>query len=453
MKKFPKALPLKKLFGPSFIILALGLGSGEIILWPYLASNYGLGIAWGAVLGITFQYFINMEIERYALVKGESVFVGINKFWKKAPIWFIGSTFLGFGLPGIIAASAQVFASILGINNFKWIAIAFLLIIGLILSSGKTVYGMLERITKTVLLIGVPFIFILVFFLADASDWLTLAQGFIGQGEGYLFIPEGIVLATFLGAFAYAGAGGNLNLTQSIYVKEKGYGMGKYAQKLAGFFRSSKQKEKIRLEGYEFTETKEANQNFKNWWMRISIEHLIVFWFIGALSISLLMLLSYTTVFGISGVEQGIGFVILEGSVIASRLGPWVGILFLIAVAIMLFQTQLGVMDSTSRIMAENASLKTGNQNLSKLYSIFVWSQIAFGIILFLFNITEPKTLIVIGACINAFAMAVHIGLVSILNQKSLSKLYRASWWRKMIIGVIFLFFSIFSIIVLISQF
>lgn len=453
MKKFPKALPLKKLFGPSFIILALGLGSGEIILWPYLASNYGLGIAWGAVLGITFQYFINMEIERYALVKGESVFVGINKFWKKAPIWFIGSTFLGFGLPGIIAASAQVFASILGINNFKWIAIAFLLIIGLILSSGKTVYGLLERITKTILLIGVPFIFILVFFLADASDWLTLAQGFVGRGEGYLVIPEGIVLATFLGAFAYAGAGGNLNLTQSIYIKEKGYGMGKYAQKLAGLFRSSKQIAKIRLEGYEFAETKEAHQNFKNWWKRISIEHLIVFWFIGALSISLLMLLSYTTVFGVSGVEQGIGFVILEGSVIASRLGLWVGILFLIAVAIMLFQTQLGVMDSTSRIMAENASLKTGNKNLSKLYSIFVWSQIAFGIILFLFNITEPKTLIVIGACINAFAMAVHIGLVSFLNQKSLSKYYRASWWRKIIIGVIFLFFSIFSIIVLTGQF
>ncbi|OGL95918.1 hypothetical protein A2258_00805 [Candidatus Uhrbacteria bacterium RIFOXYA2_FULL_41_8] len=453
MKKFPKALPIKKLFGPSFLILALGLGSGEIILWPYLASNYGLGIAWGALLGITFQYFINMEIERYALVKGESVFVGINKFWKKAPIWFIGSTFLGFGLPGIIAASAQVFASILGMDNFKWIAIIFLLIIGLILSSGKTVYGMLERITKTILLIGVPFIFIIVFFLADASDWTTLVQGFIGQGDGYLFIPEGIVLATFLGAFAYAGAGGNLNLTQSIYIKEKGYGMGKYAQKLAGLFRSSKKIEKIRLEGYEFAETKESYNNFKTWWKRISIEHLLVFWFIGALSICLLMILSYTTVFGMSGVEQGIGFVILEGSVIATKLGPWVGIVFLFAVAIMLFQTQLGVMDSTSRIMAENASLKTGNHNLSKLYSIFVWSQIAFGIILFLFNITEPKTLIVIGACINAFAMAVHIGLVSILNQKSLSKLYRASWWRKVIIGIIFLFFSVFSLVVLYSQF
>ena len=78
-KPFPKTIPFKKLLGPSFIILALGLGSGEVILWPFLVATYGLGIAWGAFLGITFQYFMNMEIERYALVKGESVFVGLNK--------------------------------------------------------------------------------------------------------------------------------------------------------------------------------------------------------------------------------------------------------------------------------------------------------------------------------------------------------------------------------------
>ena len=59
-KIFPRPLKLKRILGPSFIILALGLGSGEVILWPYLVSNYGLGIAWGAILGITFQFFINI---------------------------------------------------------------------------------------------------------------------------------------------------------------------------------------------------------------------------------------------------------------------------------------------------------------------------------------------------------------------------------------------------------
>src|SRR3989339_1304697 len=130
-KIFPKVIGFKKLIGPSFIILALGLGSGEVILWPYMVSNYGLGIVWGAILGITFQYFINMEIERYALVKGESVFVGLHKLWRGTAYWFIISTFVGFGLPGIVAASAQLIAHIFGIENFKWLAIVLLLFVGL----------------------------------------------------------------------------------------------------------------------------------------------------------------------------------------------------------------------------------------------------------------------------------------------------------------------------------
>lgn len=61
-RELPKPLPFSQLIGPSFIILGLGLGSGELILWPNLVSKYGLGIIWGAILGVTFQFFMNMEI-------------------------------------------------------------------------------------------------------------------------------------------------------------------------------------------------------------------------------------------------------------------------------------------------------------------------------------------------------------------------------------------------------
>ena len=74
----PKPPSLKNIIGPSFILLGLGLGSGEVILWPNLTSNYGMGIIWAAVVGILLQYFINMEVERYTLATGETVFVGFN---------------------------------------------------------------------------------------------------------------------------------------------------------------------------------------------------------------------------------------------------------------------------------------------------------------------------------------------------------------------------------------
>ena len=456
--QFPEPIPLRKLIGPSFVILALGLGSGEIILWPYLASNYGLGIIWGALLGITFQYFINMEIERYALVKGESVFVGIAKLWRGAPIWFIVSTFAGFGLPGIIAASAKVFASITGIPDFRWVAAASLIVIGCILSSGKTVYGLIEKLTKTVILFCVPIIFILAVLLSTHADWTALFQGFIGRGDGYTFLPEGIALATFLGAFAYAGAGGNLNLTQSIYVREKGYGMGKFSQKIAGLFTANGVQQDIKLEGEALAINATAKKNFAVWWRRISIEHGVVFWFIGALSIALLALLSFATTYGMEGNIQGITFVITEGQVIGSILGPLVGWFFLLVVSLLLFQTQLGVLDSTSRIMAENAAIMQMKWNgkksvhLSKIYFIFLWAQIAFGVLLFAMNVSDPKSLIILGACLNAFAMFAHIGFVSHLNHHSLPKPFQAALWRKILLALIFLFFGVFSAIVVLDQ-
>ncbi len=458
LKKFPKVIKFKNMLGPSFIILALGLGSGEVILWPYLVSNYGLGVAWGALLGVTFQFFINMEISRYALVKGESVFVGIARYFPKAVYWFILSTFAGFGLPGIVAASAQVFAQVFGLSNFKWLAIILLLVIGFILTFGRTVYGMMERITKLVILIGVPFIFILAVYFSSPESWVALGQGLVGKGEGFWFLAPGIAIATFLGAFAFSGAGGNLNLTQSIYVKEKGYGMGAYSQKITGLFASKTGKQKISLDGEDFEVNEENISRFKKWWKLINLEHLLVFWLIGLVSMVMLMFLAYNTVYGLGGNAEGINFVIQEAAQIGILTAPWLSLLFLVVIGVMLFQTQLGVMDSTSRIMSENYAIsklrRSGKSQiaLSNIYYIFVWAQIAFGITLFLFNFYEPKTLIILGAVINAYAMLVHIILVTILNRRSLEKVFQPKLWRRIVMYIIIAFFAVFSLITLKAQ-
>lgn len=316
----------------------------------------------------------------------------------------------------------------------------------------------LEKITKLIIFIGVPFIFVLAVYFAEPSSWLTLGQGMIGKGEGFWFLAPGMAIATFLGAFAYSGAGGNLNLTQSIYVKEKGYGMGAYSQKIAGLFAAKGAKQEVKLEGEEFEHNEENIKRFKNWWRRVNLEHLLVFWAIGLLSMSMLMFLAYNTVYGLAGNGEGINFVIHEGLQIGALTSPYLGIFFLVVVGIMLFQTQLGIMDSTSRIMSENAAIeklrRSGDKKvaLSKIYYIFVWAQIAFGISLFLFNFYEPKSLIVLGAVINAFAMLVHTILVTILNRRSLAKVFQPKLWRKIIIYIIIAFFAVFSAIVFKAQ-
>ncbi len=446
VKTLPPPPPFKKLLGPSFILLGLGLGSGEIILWPYLAANWGVGIAWGAVLGITFQYFINMEIERYSLARGESVFIGLARRWSWVSYWLIFSTLVGFGWPGIIASSAFLFASIFG-GNSTIIAISLLILIGLILSFGKYIYTTVEKFSQIIICIGVPSVFILTLYLARGADWGLLAQGIIGKGQDYWFLPGGISLGSFLAAFAFSGAAGNLNLTQSSYIREKGYGMGFFTEKIKGLFAGGKQQ--VNLNGFEFHPTPENVSLFRAWWKAVNREHLLVFYITGACTMLCLILLSYTTTFGLPGNGEGIRFVVNEARVIGERTWPIIGTLFAAAMGLMLFSTQFSVLDSTSRIASENyaaRAMKRGqNPAISRLYYLFLWAQILFGIVVFGSGFKEPLTLLILGAVINAVCMFVHIALVNILNYRELPREIQPHLFRRVMIIIAFIFFGIFS--------
>ncbi|MEK7111700.1 MAG: Nramp family divalent metal transporter [Patescibacteria group bacterium] len=440
----PRAPGLIKILGPSFILLGLGLGSGEIILWPYLTSNFGMGIIWGALLGITLQFFMNMEIERYSLVKGESIFVGFARKFKRLPYWFIFSTFFAWIWPGIIAASAKLLGAVFGITQTHYIAIFLLVLIGLILTLGPILYKTVEKIAMFLIVFGVPGIFVLTLFLAQKTDWLALANGLIGRGEGYFLLPAGIPIASFLAAFAFSGAGGNLNLAQSFYIKEKGYGMGKFSGRITSILTGKV--EDIKLEGARFEMNKENLLRFKNWWRLINWEHLLIFWATGAFTICLLGLLAYATAYGVTTPAAGIDFVLYEALAIAQKTLPILGTLFLIIAGVMLFSTQMTVLDATSRIMSENLLIlkrrKWEAKTLPKIYYSFLWAQIIFGIIIFLTNLREPLHLLTLAAVINAGAMFVHIGLTLLLNLTKLEKPVRPSLAR---IGIMLSAFLIFG--------
>ncbi len=451
----PPAPSFRKLIGPSFIFLGLGLGSGEIILWPYLTANYGMGIIWAALLGVTFQFFMNMEIERYALVHGESVFVGLARKLRFISFWFLLSTFIPWIWPGIIASSAKLFGATLGITDTTNLTIALLVLIGIILSFGPVLYKTVESFQKILISIGVPTIFALSIILAKKTDFTALAKGSVGIGDGYMFFPEGIVMASFLAAFAYAGAGGNLNLAQSFYVREKGYGMGKYAGRITSLFTGKG--EEVSLTGSRFEVTTESLVIFKKWWRNINTEHFVIFWLTGGITIALLGLLSYSTVFGLEGNKAGIGFVINEGRVIGEMLFPFVGTFFLLVGGLMLFGTQLTVFDATSRILAENtvilAHSKLSERSIPKVYYVVLWTQIAAGIVILLSGFTEPLALLITAAVLNAFAMFVHIGLTLWLNSTSLEKPLRPSLVRKSAMLLAFLFYGGFSLYVIYDRF
>src|SRR4051794_25245590 len=81
-RELPQAPALRRIVGPSVILVGVGIASGEYILFPYIASQVGLVFLWAGIVGLLTQFFINMEIERYTLATGETAVTGFQRLWK-----------------------------------------------------------------------------------------------------------------------------------------------------------------------------------------------------------------------------------------------------------------------------------------------------------------------------------------------------------------------------------
>ena len=450
----PKPPSLWKSIGPSFVLLGMALGSGELIMWPYLTARYGLGLLWGALLGISLQYVLNTEIMRYTLAWGESVFVGWRKLWKYLPVWFILSTAIPWSIPGFSSAVAAIFHHLLPNVPVAVAGVFFLLITGLLLSMGKSAYHTMEKFQKISILISVSFLVILTLGMAHYHDWIAAMGGLVGQGEGWKFFPPAVSLMAFLGAFAYSGAGGNLNLAQSYYVKEKGLGMAQRLPKITALF-GARHQEHL-LTGQTFSMTAANMKTWKKWWWLISTEHLIVFWGLGLISIIFLAVLAYTTVHNHPQVAgSNLQFLFLEAGVIGSQTWPLIRVWFLVVGMLMLFSTQLGVMASSARIISENLILLTKPLTtpvkLSRLYYMVLWTQLALGMVILLLGFSEPQYLLTLGAVLNAFAMLGGFILILILNKKSLPLELQPKLGRTILLVLGIIVFAVFCLLTLAS--
>src|SRR5689334_22663164 len=143
-RDIPEPLPLRKILGPSVILAGVGVGSGEYILWPYISANAGLGFLYLAVVGVTIQYFLNMEIERYTLATGETAIAGFARSWKPWGILFCAFAIIPNIWPGWGTAGATIFTYLVG-GNPTVIAMIVLIAIAVALTTSPVVYKALER--------------------------------------------------------------------------------------------------------------------------------------------------------------------------------------------------------------------------------------------------------------------------------------------------------------------
>jgi hypothetical protein len=429
------------LIGPGIIAAGVGLASGEFVLFPYIASQVGLVFVWAAIVGLATQFFLNMEIERYTLATGETALTGFSRYWRHWGLVFAILTYFANLWPGWATSSATLLTYMFG-GEARWIAIAILLVVGLVLTLAPVVYVALEK-TQMLKVAGVLTLFVVgAFFAIGASAWAD-APRIVTQPR----IPiNELGFALLLGALAFAGAGGGQNLVQSNWIRDKGFGMGSYVPRLVSPITG--QPEAAPSTGYVFEPTPDNMKRWRGWWKFANIEQLTTFVLITFLTILFTSLLAYATVYGREGLENSIGFLETEGEVLAERVGSWFQYLFWAIGAFSLFAASLGIVDYTSRLAAD--VLKTSyarNASESKMYAGLVWGLVLIGIVVLLVGVTQPIVLLVISAVVGGFMMFMYSGLLILINRKILPAPIRIRGVRLAVLIWSIILFGVLSVL------
>src|SRR5687767_1822006 len=181
----PEPIPMRRVIGPSVLLLAGAIGSGEYVLWPYITSQVGLTLVWLVLVGIGTQYFLNMEIERYTVATGETAVTGFTRLWKHWGWLFIVMTIVPWAWPGWATGGTTTLSFAMGFSEdaVPYITIGVLLLIGAVLTVSPVVYQTVEKIQFFL-------VALIVLFLVYAAVALLGFDGYEALGKGFLEVDQ-----------------------------------------------------------------------------------------------------------------------------------------------------------------------------------------------------------------------------------------------------------------------
>jgi hypothetical protein len=415
-----------RLVGPGIVAGGVGLSSGEFVLWPYIASQVGLVLLWGAFVGVVTQFFINMEVERYTLATGETVLTGFNRFWRHWGLLFAVMGYFANLWPGWAISSATLTSYLFG-GNPTAIAVVTLLIIGFSLTFAPVVYVALERLIFVKVAAVLVLVMLAVAFAIRSESWTALPEGFTHFGT----LPPGLGIALLFSAIAFAGSGGAQNLCQSNWIRDKGFGMGQYVPRLVSPVTGVPQARDTTAVSYMFEMTTVNLTRWRSWWRFANVEQVFSFVLVTVVTIGLTSLLAHSTVFGQPDLPNNVSFLRIEAQQLQRMVGPWFGTLFLAVGAFALFGSAMGIIDYTSRLAADivKTTYVPGTSE-SRAYFWLVWGMVGLGCAILLAGLSQPLTLLVISASTGGTMMFLYSFMLIALNRRMLPAAIRIGRMR-----------------------
>jgi hypothetical protein len=448
----PRVPRLRHMIGPSVIALGMGLGAGEFLLWPNLIAVNGFSIWWLFWVGVLTQFVVIGEIERWSLATGESIFAGMARMSRR-PFWpwfFLVATLVSFFWPGWAAESAdftRVAVNALAgrqvLADWQPIALAMLAFIWAALALSRIVYNALERFEIALVLIFFPLLFLALLAAGVLpSDVAALARGAVAIGSVPPRLLSGDQFPTLLIAVAYAGSGGTLLLAQSLWVRDKGFAMSAFQGRIAGI---RGRNEPLEERGFAFSsERPVAVARFRHWMRLAEKELLWTFMVLILVSVVITTLLVGATIgTGREDLAGDLtGMVLAEAAALRTRGGVWLEIVFLLGGALVLFSTQVGIVDTVTRITGdifhERVGRRTPALTLKRTFLGFLTLLVAASVVVILLSwfggetlgALQPDLLVHIAGPFTIASMYCFAIVIAVLNTAYLPLPLRMPRWK-----------------------
>lgn len=444
IRKLPESPPSIHLLGPTVFLVALGVGMGESYMWPRLVLVFGPEIRWLFLIGVTLQAVVMLEMARYAMATGESIFTGAARLAKPV-MWFFFITAIAVYIwPGHLSAGAAALEEITGV---PWVVSACvgLVLVGVVFTLAKVIYDLLENVLSVLIGLLVVGTAVVAAMVGNLSDLVSSITGMLHFG----YFPTEAMSPTWfpiiVGAVAFAGPSGMQQMWYTLHLRDKGAGMGAHIPRIRGL-RHAQDEEAMPSRGFMFdTQDPEEMRKWRGWRRWVTFDALLLFW-----GVTMLVTISFTVLAQsaarqnpdvrglIESGEREASLTAMADSFTAAG-GPVLGSVFLGFIALIGLNATLGLFDSFSRGQADMTyHFVPGARRfrLSHLYAAFLWGVIVFGILILLFGPADgPAAILDVLAFLSTFAMGAYCVVLLLVNNRLLPRPIRPKWWSNVVIG------------------
>jgi len=451
-RPLPPVPPLWAALGPGIVWMALAQGSGELLYWPYFAAKYGALYLCLLVPACVLQTPINLEIGRYTLLTGESVFVGFTRLGRSfgAFLWILFAVNFIF-VGGWASAGGTALADIVpwpaswdvrGRTLLWAYVITAVFAAGLFL--GKVVYRVIERFMLVVAVVTTVG-------LVAASAHPRVLR-YLPEFLSALAVPSRAPLPPadpkelerFITMICYSGLGGFWSLFYSFWLREKGFGMSAYAGHITSPLTG--RKELVELKGFRFEDAPENRRRYRKWLRTLFVDNGIGI--LGNLfTTALITLLAFAILHPQGRVPQGWRIAAEQGAFFGTLWGNWARIVFLVVAGCFLMDSWLAGADAVSRVHSEmlcTYSARARRRGPRFWYYVFLVAMVGVTWVTLPIQ-QEPEVVLTLTGVISLFAVAIFSVGLWILNYVHLPGRFPA-WIRtgpvqRVLLALVILFY------------